>query len=277
MDKKQGDNELTGSFALNALGEAERADLLRRAQDSDSVREELEGLQQTAALLGLSVDPVAPPARVKDNLLAAIRNTEQLPPLPTADTPSTDAKTGLSLDGPKGQAPREATAPAPQREGSNRWGQRFFALAAGLLLLAAGGLGAVVVNQQAHQQELEERLQTLTARQSELNSILSAADVQSRSQVIGNGATITLSYSATEGKMAVSTSGMPQLPEDKGYEMWLISADGATSAGMIGAASEEGMTMISGSMQGITHFGITVEPATGSSAPTTDPILLQEL
>lgn len=100
MEKHE--NDLTGSFALNALGESEREELLRHAEESKSVRQEIESLQETAALLGLSTEPVAPPARVKANIMAAIRNTpqlpaEQTPPDTVAESPWRPRKVGMPM------------------------------------------------------------------------------------------------------------------------------------------------------------------------------------
>lgn len=277
MEKKQNENELTGSFALDALTEAERVELLHRAETSPALRSEIRQMQQTAALLGTSVPAVAPPSRLKKNLLEAIRTTEQLPALAqtSAETSSPVTNAAMPVSAPVSAPATDADSPTANK--SSKFGQRFFALAAGVLLLAAGGLGVLVWNQAAQQQEMAERLTALTQHQSELTQILAAADVRSAAQTMDNGAKVTLSYSAAEGMMAVSTSGMPALPEDQGYEMWLISADGATSAGMLNKSQTTGLTMISGSMEGVTHFGITVEPASGSIVPTTDPIMLQEL
>lgn len=152
-----------------------------------------------------------------------------------------------------------------------------FALAAGVLLVAGGVLSGVVVNQNAQQEKLEEQLAALSTQQSELTRILTADDVRSKTQELNDGARVTLAYSATEGMMAVTTAGLPALPSDKGYELWLISGNGAVPAGMMDGAQANGMVMISGAMEGVTHFGITVEPASGSPTPTTDPILVQEL
>lgn len=287
MDKHQ--NELTGSFALNALGDAEREELLRHAETSEEVRQEVESLQETAALLGLSAAPVAPPARVKANIMASIRNTPQLPPLVSPqDVPSgatsgsaeqsapvaPEAATDAAAEPVSGTAHSGGSASHPVQGKSS---QRMFALAASVLLVAAGVLSGVVVNQNAEQQKLEEQLAALSTQQSELTRILTAADAQSKSQKLEDGATVTLAYSASEGKMAVTTAGLPALPSDKAYELWLISGTDAVPAGMVPGTQADGMVMVSGAMEGVTHFGITVEPASGSPAPTTEPILVQEL
>lgn len=254
MDKHE--NELFSSFALNSLNDDEREEALRHAQASEGARRELDAMQETAALLSLGAPLVEPPERLKANIMDAIRNVEQLPP----------------------ETRREAPAPAasPTVKDTRR-SQRFFALAAGILLIAAGALGALAWNLNTQQQELNRQLDAMTAQQDAMTRILGSSDMRSKTQTLEDGATVTLSYSASSGLMAVSTAGMPELPEGKGYELWLISGEGATPAGMLDAAGADGMKMIKAPMDGITHFGITVEPASGSPAPTTEPIMLQGL
>lgn len=272
MEKHE--NDLTGSFALNALGESEREELLRHAEESKSVRQELESLQETAALLGLSTEPVAPPARVKANIMAAIRNTPQLPAEQTPRDTVAESLLAAPKSGTAGEAAANSGAPTRSAPATN---QRMFALAAGVLLIAAGALTGIVVNQNSQQQQLKEQLTALSQREAQLTQILSASDSRSKTKTLDDGARISLAYSATEGLMAVTTVGLPVLPSDKAYELWLISDDGAASAGLVDGSKSDGTMMLSGSMEGVTHFGITVEPATGSPKPTTNPIVLQSL
>ncbi|GAA1497447.1 anti-sigma factor [Paeniglutamicibacter kerguelensis] len=275
-------NELTGSFALNALGDSERDEVLQQAEASEAVRDEIDALQETAALLGLSAEPVEPPARVKANIMAAIRNTPQLPPVqteagepaePVAETPPAEP----AAEGAPGNPPSQSHEPTATAPAAGKTSQRMFALAAGVLLIASGVLTGVVVNQNAQQERLEQQLSALNDKQAELTKILTATDVKSKTQRMDDGARVTLAYSAAEGMMAVTTEGLPTLPSDKGYELWLISDTGAVSAGMVDGTNTDGMVMVSGPMEGVTHFGITVEPATGSPAPTTEPIMVQAL
>ncbi|QIV87971.1 anti-sigma factor domain-containing protein [Glutamicibacter mishrai] len=274
MDKHK--NERTDSFAADALGDKEREQLLNQSPNSDQARQELDALQETAGLLGLAAQPVAPPPRLKANIMSAIRTTEQLPPVEDQE-PTLDNSPAAA---PATEAPREpgsASEPPVQQAGTGRGTQRFFALAAGVLLLAAVALGGLAINQTSEQRELENKMAAMASHEEELTRILSAPDAKSKTQTLEDGARITLSYSADEGLMAVSTSGMPALSSDKGYELWLISADGAVSAGMLTGPDADGMIMVSDPMKDITHFGITVEPAAGSPAPTTDPIMVQSL
>lgn len=256
-------NELS---ALNALSDAEREQVLRQAVESETARQELDSFQETAALLSLGTTPTQPPARLKANLMNAISGVVQVPAEPTAAAePEIQAETEIQ------------TKPEARTEPPKNSHQKFFALAASVLLVTAGGLGVVAWNLNEQQQALNERATALATERDGMMQILSAPDMKSKLQTLDDGATVRLSYSVASGMMAVSTTGMPDLPEDKGYELWLISAEGATPAGMLDTSEAEGMKMISGSMSDVTHFGITVEPAGGSDAPTSDPIILQAL
>ncbi|WP_271395872.1 anti-sigma factor [Neomicrococcus lactis] len=279
MDKNN--DELSSDFepsslnalsALNALSDAEREQVLRQAEESETARQELDSFQETAALLSLGTTPTQPPARLKANLMNAISGVVQVPAEPTAA-----AEPEIQTE-PEIQAETEIqTKPEARTEPPKNSHQKFFALAASVLLVTAGGLGVVAWNLNEQQQALNERATALATERDGMMQILSAPDMKSKLQTLDDGATVRLSYSVASGMMAVSTTGMPDLPEDKGYELWLISAEGATPAGMLDTSEAEGMKMISGSMSDVTHFGITVEPAGGSDAPTSDPIILQAL
>ncbi|PQZ94726.1 anti-sigma factor [Arthrobacter sp. MYb227] len=272
MEKHE--NDLTGSYALNALGDSEREELLRHAEESRAVRQELQAFQETAALLGLSTDPVAPPARVKANIMAAIKNTPQLPAAEKVqDSAQESSDSPRALDFADNSETRQNSEPAS----GTKKNERMFALAAGVLLIAASALTGVVVNQNSQQQQLSEQLSALSQREAQLTEILSAADSRSKTMTMDDGARVSIAYSAAQGLMAVTTKGLPALPEDKAYELWLISSDGATPVGMVDGPRSDGTLLVSGAMEGVTHFGITVEPATGSPAPTTAPIVLQSL
>jgi len=256
MDERK--KKQPSSFALEALGDQEREALLHPDTASEQARQELASMEETSGLLGLSAEPVAPPARLKASIMDAVRQTEQLSPL-------TDPTAGHS-------APR-----SPEANARPRRTQRLFALAASVLLIAAMALGSLTVTMHSKQREMESQMASMKTHQETMARILSAPDAQSKTQTLSDGARITLSYSSSEGLMAVSTTGMPSLPEDQAYELWLMSDDGMVSAGMVDGADANGMMLVSDPMDGTTHFGITVEPATGSPKPTTDPIMMQSL
>jgi anti-sigma-K factor RskA len=72
---------LTGSYALDAVSDAEREEFERHLQHCLSCRAEVRGLRETAARLAMA-RVVVPPARLEQRVLAATYRTRQLPPLP---------------------------------------------------------------------------------------------------------------------------------------------------------------------------------------------------
>ena len=76
---------LTGSYALDAISDAEREEFERHLQNCLSCRAEVRGLRETAARLAMA-RVVVPPARLEQRVLAATYRTRQLPPLPSERT-----------------------------------------------------------------------------------------------------------------------------------------------------------------------------------------------
>ncbi|MGG5751037.1 anti-sigma factor domain-containing protein [Zafaria sp. Z1313] len=284
---------MTGVHALNALGDGEREAFERHAAASPESAQEARELAETAALLALGTPEVTPPPRLKKSVMDAIRSTRQLPAVAApadaddgvdtdADAGSSDPETAPAVESPRppssvppAASPGSEAPTGPAVPAATKW----WALAAGLLLLATGGLAGVVAVQQNEQSRLQEQLTAAQSSQAALHQLFASSDLKTAVQRLDDGATVSLSYSAAEGMMAVSTRGLPEPPSGHGYELWLISGDGATPAGMLSAeaVSAAELTMVTGPMEGVTHFGITVEPEGGSPAPTTDPIVLQEL
>jgi len=65
---------------------------------------------------------------------------------------------------------------------------------------------------------------------------------------------------------------MRSLPSAQTYQLWVIGPDGARSAGLLSGASQAGPVLASGVQPG-DRIGITVEPAGGTSSPTTTPVI----
>jgi anti-sigma-K factor RskA len=76
---------LSGSYALDAVSDAERAEFERHLQHCPTCEAEVRGLRETAARLALAC-AMTPPARMERRVLAAAYQTRQLPPL-SADRP----------------------------------------------------------------------------------------------------------------------------------------------------------------------------------------------
>ena len=85
-------------------------------------------------------------------------------------------------------------------------------------------------------------------------------------------------YVRSSGTLVFLASNMPQLPLQKTYELWLIPASGAPiPAGLFRPDPHGSATVVKPPLpSGIEAktFAITIEPAAGSSAPTSQPILV---
>jgi anti-sigma-K factor RskA len=255
---------LTGAYALNALDDDERAAFERHALFNEDSREEVRGLSETAALLAYGTPAVAPPPELKDKVMSSIRNTRQLPVHAVVTDLGDRRKAGETGAGRAKAAPGSTTA------------VRWLGAAAGILLVTAAALGGWAVGLANDQARTEQHLQALADQQADVLSVLMARDSKVIPGRLPDGAVVNIAVSAQSGKAAVITEGLPALAEDRTYELWLISDEGAMPAGLIEATGQTSMNMLE-DISGATHVGLTVEPAGGSPQPTTDPILLQEL
>ena len=70
----------------------------------------------------------------------------------------------------------------------------------------------------------------------------------------------------------VSARGMRSLPSAQTYQLWVIGPHGARSAGLLSGTGRAGPVLASGVEPG-DRIGITVEPAGGTSSPTTTPVI----
>jgi Anti-sigma-K factor rskA len=234
---------LTGVYALDALEtDAERNRFERHIDRCQSCESEVRGLRETATRLGMAAALVPPPG-LRAWVMAAVARTRQLPAV--AD-PARPARRSRLL-------PRVAVATA----------------AAGLA--AALGLGIALVSTQ-HQ------LDSARAQNQAIAAVLAAPDAHLLTGTTSAGGTATVVVSIARHQMVVTTSGLPRLPASKVYQLWLIGPPGVRSAGLL-TATVGGRTqpvLTSGVASG-DKVGLTVEPAGGTTAPTTTPILVLPL
>lgn len=243
---------LMGAYALDALTADERADFEKYLEGSEEARAEVASLTDTAVMLGLASEPVQPPAALKARILAQVAATPQLAPIPEADV--VDIRSAIDS---------RATAKAHAR-----WFARPAAIltaAAASLVLIAGGAVLGVVNAPTPSQ---------TGQASALAELSAADDVQHATSGVAGGGNATIIWSLELQRSAVMIDGLPQLSDDRTYELWYIDSTGATPAGMFSAA-DNGRTIkvLDGKMGLGNTIGITVEPRGGSTSPTTVPIL----
>ena len=240
---------LTGVYALHAIDGAERDRFEHHLRRCRPCGNEVRGLAETATALAMAV-AMAPPPRLKARVLTAAAVTRQVPPV-------TDRRR------PPGRLPHGATR--------SPWIPRLATAVAAVSLAVAVALGAV-------QLSTRHDLDSARAQNQAIAAVLAAPDARIVTQATSAGGTATVVLSRAQQKMIVTTAGLPALPATKVYELWLIGPPRIRPAGLLPPASAGRTTPVlaSGLVAG-DKVGVTVEPAGGTSAPTTTPIVLMSL
>src|ERR1700758_560396 len=104
--------------------------------------------------------------------------------------------------------------------------------------------------------------------------VLAAPDVRTVSRPLANG-TATVMFSRDRNAGVLVMNNVPPPSPGTVYQMWLIGANGPTSAGTMGSAAVTPSTTATlSNLSGSTALAFTVEPGTGSPQPTS-PILAE--
>jgi anti-sigma-K factor RskA len=223
---------LSGSYVLDALSEPERDSFERHLQHCPLCEDEVRGLRETVARLGLA-KTVDPPPQLRPRVLAAAYRTRQLPP-PVGERRRV-------------RVPRLAAALA----------------AASLVVVVALGITQVMTRHQ---------LDGARTAGAAISRVVTAPDARTETERTSAGGTVTVVVSADQQAAVVSVTGMRSLPSAQTYQLWVIGPDGARSAGLLSGAGRAGPVLASGVEPG-DRIGITVEPAGGTSSPTTTPVI----
>jgi anti-sigma-K factor RskA len=218
---------LSGAYAVDALDDVERARFEAHLAACAECQAEVASLQDATAALALLTE-VAPPAALREQLLADITKVRPLPPV----VARIDAR-----------RPR-------------RWTN----LVAAAAVLGVLGGGAVVV-----QNILDDTSSTPPSNPGD--QVLSAADVEHVTTDLGNGATATVSRSLTEDKAVLVTRNLPAAPKGSVYQLWLLKDGRMVSAGLMPRSGNQ-TVLLEGSADDATGAGITIEPKGGSENPT---------
>ena len=282
--------------ALDALEPHEAAAVDAAARRSTNLRGEVDAFAGTAAQLGLAARPVAPSSGLKARLLADIARTPQYPAVDDTSTgaiavpggahAAVDPGAGAVADtaaapGRPSAAPAAAhrgpgmpagtTTPTPAESRARvRWYAR-----PGLVLGAAAAAAAIFAGGVVLGDTLNGDDRTMQAQADALAELFAAPDAQRSSADVEGDATATLVWSEQLDRSVVVFDDLGTLPDDSVYEAWYIdSAGAATPAGTFRSDGDGHVFhLLDGSLRGGT-VGVTVEPESGSDAPTTKPIVL---
>ncbi len=251
----------SGAYVLDAMDGLERDDFEAQLGESQDLRNEVTELTDTAVLLGLAVAPVAPSAGLKASIMDKLATTPQLPREVPAEPVAEPVRLAPVLAGQSERLQQKTQA---------RWFSRpvgILVSAAAAVLLVGGaiaGTTAVMHGTQSGQSQQADALASINA----------ASDVQHLTTKVASGGTATLVYSMKLKKSALIASDLPKLSSDKTYELWYINSAGhATKAGLFESTGKSTWQVLTGTMSEGDTVGVTVEPAGGTDAPTSAPVI----
>lgn len=245
---------LTGAYALDALDDDERAAFEAHLPDCPQCREEVDGFLATAGMLGGAVSE-APPPQLKGSLMDLVARTRQDAPEPREE-PAPRARPDNVVD-LSGRTARRA------------WLDRLVLPAAAVMAVIVAGLSIVVGN-------LNQRLDEVVAA-SDVAAVVAAPDLQTWETELADGGAARVVYSASRGEGWFLADGMSTTEAGEVYELWLIDDEGPSPAGLFNASAGLVAHGFTGSVDGVNAIGVTVEPASGSPQPTSDPVMVIEL
>jgi len=239
---------LAGAYALDALTEPDRVRFERHLAGCEACRQEASSLREAAGRLA-AVSAAPPPPRVREQVLGEAARTRQQPPL-TADVA---VGSGAGRRGVRWRAPRMAVA-----------------IAGGCILVALV-LGGLFIHTQ-------QRLSLEQAHNRAIAAILNAPDatIMSARAVTGGSATVVMSH--RDHALVLTTAMLPALPAGQRYQVWLMGPRRIRAVGML-PEPRRGMTapvVVSGVAPG-DMVGLTAGPASGSSRPSSVPVLMLAL
>ena len=230
---------LGGAYALDAVDDLERAAFDRHLADCETCANEVAELRDAAARLTEGTWSVPPP-RMREQVLARAAATAAASPGGTAEAVS---------------RPGDALAAARRRSRGRRCPGR-----------RGGGdhvrrSGAAVRTQQAAAAAAQQQ----AAR---IESVLAAPDAALRADnLIGGGRVTVVVSDAMDAGVVVLADAPPPGP-DRAYQLWMVEDGAPVSVGLLAAGQDQATELIEG-VRGSEAFAVSLEPASGSRAPTT--------
>jgi anti-sigma-K factor RskA len=238
-------HSLAAAYALDAVDPDEATAFERHMSICGTCAEEVREMRETAARLGASVAE-EPPAALRSRVLGEAARTPQHHEV--SDRAVVDLAERRS-----------------RRSTVNGW----LAGVAAAAVLVAGGLGISTYQASQRADDAEIAAEQITSLLADPGTSVE------RTQVAGGG-TGTLVVAPDGEQAAFLTASLPSTESGETYQLWAIDEAGATSVGLLQPDAGRATALVN-LPAGTTTFGMTVEPAGGSTAPTTDPVLLVEL
>ncbi|GAA4609738.1 anti-sigma factor RsiW [Actinoplanes octamycinicus] len=227
-------HSLVGAYVLDAVDDLERVAVDRHLRECDPCRIEAAELAQAAARLADGAWSVPPP-RLRDNVLATVATTRQVPV----------------------ETPRRS-----RRAYRTRW------VAAAAAVVAAAGAGtAVFTIQELRVRDERTAVEAARAREAEVRGILAAPDVKLREQPLVGGGKVTVAYSRLRDSGVILMAADAAPAGGQVFQLWTVRAGKPVSEKVLAAGQTSAVTVVHG-MSTASSVGVSVEPPGGSPEPT---------
>ena len=248
-------HSLAGEYAVGSLTSPEVEQYEAHLATCTSCREEVADMRDIAAQLSTAVATDPPPA-LRAAVLARIAQTPQ----DSAQTPQ-----HLAPPSPLSGASGSNVSPLRRRRPAN-WATGLLAAAA---VVAAVAMGSWALSSRDDARDA-------TAQAQQLTTLLAAGDVRTASAEFTTGGEGTVVVSPSHHEALLLTVDLPDLPSGKVYQAW--TAQGSmVPAGLVPADSSPSIVRLPEDALSATQVAVTVEPAGGSKAPTSDPVFAVDL
>jgi anti-sigma factor RsiW len=247
------ENEQIGAYVLDALPIDEAAAFETHLASCVACQAEVAELRSVVSMLPLALDPVEPPASLRDRISRSIEDDMTQKPLLTA------------LPGGAPKQPRQHF-PLPAS---------LLALAA-VAVIAALGLWNVHLQSQVNQQQAAVDFQKLVS--TALNHRAAVYPVRPTAGAVGASAYMVQPQGRQSAYLIVKD--LPKPPSHKVYQLWLIRSGVPTSAGTFtDSGSAPHVVRVPMPSTGYTVTAVTVEnaPRGSSHGPTGTKVLVGTL
>ena len=227
-------HHLAAAYALDAVDETERAAFEAHYPSCDVCRIDVDEFRATLAVLAAG-QATPPDPQLKDRVMADIARTLQLSPL----------------------------VPDVVSDLARRRKQRRRRMTTGLLAAAAALV--LVVSSVA----IADRLNSGSGYSDAAAAVLAQTDARVV-DLDGEGeGQFRVAWSAAAGQAVVIGDGLVDPGEGQVYELWAIDAGGAHPLRLLDDAGEGTVRRVVAVKGSPVNWGVTIEPAQGSDAPTT--------
>ena len=236
-----GIHELTAGYALDALEPGERSAYEAHLAGCAQCQQELSSFWETTEALAVAASGPAPNSALRERILAEVR----------------------------AEAPQNVVPLEPRRR--RRAAVPVLATAAAIAAVVALAFGIRAADLSG---QLDDSRAALDRAQSSV-AVLADPGAQSVDLQAGDGRLVV----DTDGRAVLVLDGLGPAPAGKTYEMWVVPGgeiSRASSAGLFPGSGGREILAVEGTVRPGDVVAVTVEPAGGVAAPTTQPVVASD-